>query len=368
MPVYLDFMFVFGAQSDTTDLRFNGFCKQTTMKPSSPTSPAMSELGRSGRHFTLCYNLKGVTLKKKSGANTKNHEWSIRQAAIYHQFDVEYGTSLWIITKGHPDILKRYKELTGSRGRPENVAFDEVDQCFRSSLAAHLLYCHWSTEDWGWYIRWLEEVTDAEVNFWADYVFTEDKDQQNAIAVSGPPGPGHARKVSKLSSILALQPWSDKIKESIMIIDANLEIIMALRKFYRDLRKQRHFPPELAKSCADDIADFTAHLDQITADFKKHASRARLLVDAISDSKKLIIQHLQGQATERTEQLNINLEKEAIVMRIVTLVTLFFLPATFVSVSPSAVRDSFLAATNTRVDFLQHRHSQISERGWRTTQ
>jgi hypothetical protein len=34
----------------------------------------------------------------------------------------------------------------------------------------------------------------------------------------------------------------------------------------------------------------------------------------------------------RTEQLNLNLEKEAIVMRIITIVTLLYLPATFVSV------------------------------------
>jgi hypothetical protein len=45
-----------------------------------------------------------------------------------------------------------------------------------------------------------------------------------------------------------------------------------------------------------------------------------------------VLQHLQGQATDRMERLNQNMEKEAIVMRIVTLVTLVYLPATFVSV------------------------------------
>ena len=47
-----------------------------------------------------------------------------------------------------------------------------------------------------------------------------------------------------------------------------------------------------------------------------------------------IVQHLQGQASERTERLAQNMEKEAFVMRIVTIVTLLYLPATFVSVSP----------------------------------
>jgi hypothetical protein len=43
--------------------------------------------------------------------------------------------------------------------------------------------------------------------------------------------------------------------------------------------------------------------------------------------------HLQSQAAERMESLNLNMEKDAIVMRIVTIVTLLYLPATFVSVS-----------------------------------
>ena len=45
-----------------------------------------------------------------------------------------------------------------------------------------------------------------------------------------------------------------------------------------------------------------------------------------------VLQHFQGQAAERTEQLNLNLRKEAVVMRIITRVTLLYLPATFVLV------------------------------------
>ena len=56
-------------------------------------------------------------------------------------------------------------------------------------------------------------------------------------------------------------------------------------------------------------------------------------MNIISDRKELVLQHLQSQASERTEQLNRNLEREAVVMRIITIVTLIYLPATFVSVS-----------------------------------
>ena len=52
-----------------------------------------------------------------------------------------------------------------------------------------------------------------------------------------------------------------------------------------------------------------------------------------------VLQHLQHQATEKTEALNMSTynigvmsQKEAIAVRIITVVTLVYLPATFVSV------------------------------------
>lgn len=163
MPSYLDFMFVFGSQSDPRDLRFSGFREQLIMKDP-PLSTSIPGLGRSGRQFQLCYNLKGVKLKHENMKDVKDSEWSIRQAAIHHQFDVVYGTTLWIVTKGRLDILERFNDLTGSEGRLEDKSFGNVEECLRSSLAAHLMYCHWSTEDWRWYISWMEQVVDTVRN------------------------------------------------------------------------------------------------------------------------------------------------------------------------------------------------------------
>lgn len=169
MPAYLDFMFIFGAQCDARDLRFSGFRKQNMLKNPLNTKKCQSsnipELGRSGQQFQLCYNLKGVTLKTNSGEdrNSKDSEWSIRQASIHHQFDVVYGTTLWIVTKGGLDIQKRFEKLTGPDGRIDDKSFGDTYACFRSSLAAHLMFCHWSTEDWRWYIAWMEVITEKEV-------------------------------------------------------------------------------------------------------------------------------------------------------------------------------------------------------------
>jgi hypothetical protein len=164
MPAYLDFMLVFGAQSDPKDLRFSGFREQVRLK-TPPSDLYTPTLGRSGKHYQLCYNLKSVKFKSKSDENIKLNEWSIRQTAVYHQFDVDFGTTMWIVTKGGEDLLDQYEELIGPKGRLEDKQFQTPALSFGSSLSTHLLFSHWSTEDWRWYIRWQEEVLDHEVSF-----------------------------------------------------------------------------------------------------------------------------------------------------------------------------------------------------------
>jgi hypothetical protein len=163
MPAYLDFMLVFGGQSDAKDPRFSGFREQIRLRNSGNGHSAPG-LGRSGKHFQLCYNLKGVKLKSESNEDTKLDEWSIRDAAIYHRFDAEYGTTLWIVTKGGKDLRDRYEELTRPAGRSYDRMYSDTISCFHESLVAHLLYCQWSTEDWRWYIVWLEKVVEQEVS------------------------------------------------------------------------------------------------------------------------------------------------------------------------------------------------------------
>jgi len=60
-------------------------------------------------------------------------------------------------------------------------------------------------------------------------------------------------------------------------------------------------------------------------------SRAKLLVRIAADRKSLILQHLQSQATEKMEKLTEMAQREAISMRVITVVTMIYLPATFVS-------------------------------------
>lgn len=163
MPGFLDFLLTFGLQSDQRGISFSSFREQYALKRSY-TKFGISSLGRSGRQYQICYNLKGVTKKSADKEDSINSEFSIRPAVFYHSFDVVGGNSVWIIAKGGTDIYQRFKELTGQDARPEDRSFGSPKECFRSSLSTHLMLCHWSTEGWKGYLKWLEYVVDEQVS------------------------------------------------------------------------------------------------------------------------------------------------------------------------------------------------------------
>ncbi|KAL9623132.1 MAG: hypothetical protein Q9160_002646 [Pyrenula sp. 1 TL-2023] len=272
-PVYLDFISVFGAQSKARDLRFSGFREQTTLSDI-PRGPAISELGRSGRQYQLCYNLKGVLLKSEVGGkdNFMQKEWSIRQAAIHHQFDVKEGTTLWIVTKGSLDLMDRIKDLTGKDARPEDKAFSTVAECFRSSLAAHLILCHWSIENWRQHVLWLERVLEEATTLLVI-------DQQSASGGYENYEPTHVQE---------LQQWDDKINEAIMALESNTEVICLLSKYYNGLQSRKNFPSDIKDSCDADIIAFIDQLEDVMHAFRAQIARATRLVKITGDRKELV--------------------------------------------------------------------------------
>ena len=159
MPAYFDFVSVFGFEERPQDLRFGGFREQTRLDCPAKSS-VMTDLDRSGKIYQLCFNLKAP--EKVDGPQLEN--WSIRQLAVYHQFDIVTGASLWILTKGDFDpIKKRIEDMTGKKGRLEDRAMASVGDCFMSSISVHLLLCHWSTENWRWFMGSLEAEFEDEV-------------------------------------------------------------------------------------------------------------------------------------------------------------------------------------------------------------
>ncbi|KFY80124.1 hypothetical protein V499_01013 [Pseudogymnoascus sp. VKM F-103] len=318
MPGYLDFLFPFGLQSVPRDFRFSAFREQTLLN-SPARGPAVPGLGRSGRQIQLSFNLKGVSCTSDAKVSLREKRWSQRQAAVHHQFDVELGTTLWILTKGNLELKDRIQDVTGKDGRLEDRSFGTVAQCLISSLAVHLLLCQWSCEDWRWYILWLEEVIAYETR-----------------EVILPRGPGEVRYEYRPEDFQGIQHYEDQASQVSMILEANSYVLESLRAYYKGLLDRSDFG--VMDLCREEVLSFCSQIDNMIHNAKMEIVRVKTLVQITSSNKALVLQHIQSQATEKMEKLTISMHqvadlsrKEAIAMRIVTVVTLIYLPATFVS-------------------------------------
>ncbi|OXV12074.1 hypothetical protein Egran_00165 [Elaphomyces granulatus] len=303
MPNFLDFLSVFGVQEKPRDIRFSSFRGQDLTSKFS-RALAIWSLGRSGKHYQMCYNLKSVNLIQPG-------TWSIRQAAIHHQFDSKSGNSLWIFAQGHWDIKDRISVMLGSKKRPEDCDFSSVANCLRSSLAVHLLMCEWSMENWRQYLQHLEDNVEKET----DSALYEPK---------------------KLFDLLQVQRSEEKANNVIMMLEANTEVLQSLEAFYKRLDKNEDF--STVEEVKFDLASFQARLHDMISDSKLQITRARLLVQITSNRKALVQQHLRTRATDRMEKLSVSMynfttmaQRDTTAMYVIAFITLIYLPATFVS-------------------------------------
>ncbi|KAF3934123.1 hypothetical protein ABW19_dt0210290 [Dactylella cylindrospora] len=324
MPDYLDFLMLFGRQTTARNIGFCRFRAQSSLE--NPVKALnMPDLNRSGSGYQICYNLKTVGEVPKAPTqktiSMQSREWSIRHAALHHQFDVGTGSALWIVTKGDLELKDRLSELTGPKGTPEAKNFDNIPNSFSSTLATHSYLCQWSAAEWDWYLEWMEDIVE----------------HNSRLVVAGNFG-GIERDTDQLNSIQIsmAQDYEDKLNDVVMALEGNSHIYKALQKFYLELIDDPNFP--ISVSAKTQVAKFSSQLAALTEDVGMKISRAHALKQIVANRKNLLAVQLQSRASSISEQLAVSMhdigvrsQKEAVTMRIVTVVTLIYLPPTFVS-------------------------------------
>ncbi|KAF4841954.1 hypothetical protein CGCSCA4_v009097 [Colletotrichum siamense] len=312
MPPYLDFLYAYGSShGQDKELHFSGFKTEKTL--TNPVAGSdVPELGRSGRKYQMCYNLK-------TAAPKQDNNWKIRQAAVHHQFDVGKGTQLWIVADPHAEIKERVGELyRDNHAYP--TSFSTMEQGFKSSMDVHFIYAQWATTNWRWNLRFLEENAD-QLTLVTSMV--NEESQMQAL------DPG---------SLGGVQRWEEKVNSTLMAMESNVKIMKLIQKFYKDLVKDEHFPQRERRACQSAVKDFVFQLEELICETQMQVSRAQVLLKILSDRKTILIQHLQARTALISSKLTAVMYKqaersamEAIAVRIVTIVTLIYLPATFSS-------------------------------------
>ncbi|KXH26373.1 hypothetical protein CNYM01_05261 [Colletotrichum nymphaeae SA-01] len=318
MPQFLDFLYVYGSpHGEDRNLRFSGFRTEKVLMNPVPGT-CIPDMGRSGRRFQICYNLKTVGLKFEQPGQQVNKVWKIRQAAVHHQFDLGSGVQNWICGDPHAVVKGLVQDMYHEK-RDHSSKFGTVEQSLLSSLEIHLALARWATSEWRWNVQSLEEIID---NMTLDIIAIQ---KSNLDTLDS-------------ESLGSVQEWEDKTNETIMVMGSNADILTLLKKFYKELIEDQNFPSSELRACKQAVNDFAFQLDEIIYDTQMQISRAKVLVKIVADRKAILIQHLQAQAAMVASKLTASMydqadrsAMEAIAMRIVTVVTLFYLPATFSS-------------------------------------
>ena len=338
LPSFLEFLFPFGNQQYAQDFHFSGF-KFEDRVSDVDSGLSIPELGRSGRDFQLCYNLKSIEPSK----GQPEWPWSVRQSALYHSFDVKTGRTNWIIIKGDQLLKKRIMSATGSQGVPETSKFGTVDRAFASTLAIHVLVCEWSRENWRWYINFLEEalqtlsrptlsamvdpfpspIADEKSSVLA--LCTESKTEMSPYTpvLQTPPAQSyylnnrpisHSKTLSiddlaslspeyerhqqpvtagghqdfSFGDLQKIQSIQEKVNDALLVIKVNIDVLTELRQHYHSICESDGWPRELMLKCERDVFRFEKRVVAVENDLRMQHSRSETLLRLLADRKSLV--------------------------------------------------------------------------------
>lgn len=422
MPNFLDFIFPFGYQHYAEDFHFSGFREDTRLSiPGGGLQ--IPELGRSGREVRICYSLKSVEPHIK----TPDWPWSVRQAALYHSFDLETGKTCWVVVKGSNLIRDRIQSATSpdADGASELPSFETNASSFASTLATHLVLCDWCDEDWRWYLTFLEKrlqdltrralavdvpsapsivepstfhvieptipirrtfsditkktltiprrIATSSASMAKKTKFkpsfpqplspppspTDDEPPQlppvlppGMGGANNPPSTANTDEIFSVGTLQKVQAIEDKANEVLLNLESNIKIVSDIRNHYRVILDSEDCPPELVSGCKSEFAHFQKRIDNIIGDLEIQHTSAKVLLRLVENRESLLsgllnLRNIEASKelakksqysakkmeamTEAMHQIAVKTKQETVSMRIITLVTLFFLPGTFIS-------------------------------------
>lgn len=165
---------------------------------------------------------------------------------------------------------------------------------------------------------------------------------------------GKLRKVHKIA---------EKANEAVLVLKQNIIVLVQLKQYYRWISRRKDFPKDLADNCNDAIDDFELRIEGLENDMQTQILRLETLLRLLEDRKTLVklIMKSKESVTLRKDQLHSILDYqntqankystksmvtmtedmndiarktkiETVSMKVITLVTLFFLPGTYISV------------------------------------
>ncbi|KAM7198377.1 hypothetical protein V8F20_006138 [Naviculisporaceae sp. PSN 640] len=352
MAPFLDLALAFGRQKVREDFYYTAFRHENYFDPVEGKRFAIPQLGRSGVEYRQCYNLFAVERSDAGGPS-----WSIRQTAVYHCFDMENGSALWVNISPHSEIKRRITSAACTHrdpslqpgSRSEENGDMEVVKSFASTLATHLVLIEWSAEHWRSYINSLETATretlglvnnvplqeieqDSEVLLKSLVVRNLNEARSSAISLSEETPASSSRSRRPLSGITVVGrereqqlPWQKSqmsaerenmdpfaalhglsfvslqrlnatradLHRANLVMKLNQDILTEQIKYYQALLDNDELPLPFKAGCRVHVDEFVRRVGVLARLFAMEQARVTTLLQLLSDGRDLLDKILQ---------------------------------------------------------------------------
>ncbi|KAF4902207.1 hypothetical protein CGCFRS4_v002372 [Colletotrichum fructicola] len=387
-PSFLESVHTFGAQDDPIDCGLAHFRASDSLQCSKRDQIELKRLGRSGRNLQLSYLLRSV--EYSDSGSTGVWGWQIRQAANYHSFDVNTGRSFWLTIKGNDLFEKRIKDTCHLLDIPSETAqLDKVDVSpyLKASLDTHVVYLSWCDENWRSFINDVEAavrkivdpVNGALVDDHIDRSSPGEappmlsrmlnstsstlgswlKREKNPVSdpEKGNPAPEQSQNLSFISSTLdphgtldrfrfrdlqSLHKHADVVQKTSLVLELNIGVLRDIDDYYKYLAATEFQDTPQAKAI---IEEFLREVSAISRRLETRMKQLRSLNAYLDQGMALYEKVLQQRSNQistmfaeiamannqQMQQISDKTAKQTTSMHVITVATLFFLPATFVA-------------------------------------
>lgn len=408
LPSFLDFIYSFGIKQYAEDTGFNDFRTDIRISNNSRATP-LHAIGRSGRDIRLCFSLQSIERTKLK----QPLAWSVRRSSVFHSFDLELGTTAWIIVKGNAVLKQRMEALSRSRAYTALVATDSTNclaPLFKATLLAHVEVVDWACDQWRWYLNELNEEFQSftrpiyavptrprwkEMNPIRPFMRmnTDPPPQQPPSPPPPPVGPGHSLAahpsmngtshpmqslqrvktqtepdvpvIFDFDDIKGVQFIEDKVIEALMVMENNATIISRMRSHYEALTSLTDWPEELREECKADFEKFVSSLNDAEDHMHRQEAKARIMLKTLNNRREIVCampqraiqcstnfdeqlyrvleyKNIEASKSQTREMQKVTQEMQHVAVRtlsqtalmtLIALITIIYLPATFISVS-----------------------------------
>ncbi|KAK6599508.1 hypothetical protein H4I95_08383 [Botrytis cinerea] len=274
----------------------------------------------------LMYVIRQVELNGRGGTNP----WSIRQTAVYHGRRPDESSSLPVSVKITPSMLLIIAPTSNAEMRMARYLEERAaDKRQTSSWNLHRLIISDSLSGWPDYMASLEARLREQTNL--IICATDDMEEES----SSEHGIG-------FESRQELKVLEDFVLDLLMILRTKVETITGLRDQCSEYANEFGKQMETEERASHHL--ILREFDEYVKDAESYLGHAKDLRDRIQSTITLLSDFLNHEENRSMHHLAERSTKDAAAVKILTIITLIYLPTTIVAVSSPTVK--FIQSTN----------------------